>query len=93
MVHPYHQGEGTPLHLHKVDTPLHHLVMVDMPLLLDMEVHQVDMDGMFLPLDMVGMFLLLAMELGRRGMIIGDRREDDSISSEHQHASLYKITS
>ena len=74
MGHPYHQGEGTRLHLHRVDTPLHRLVMVDMPLLLDMEVHQVDMEGMFLLLDMVGMFLLLGMELGRRGMIIGDRR-------------------
>lgn len=50
------------------------------------------MDGMYLLLDMVGMLLLPAMELGRRDMIIGDRREDDSISSEHHHASLYKIT-
>jgi hypothetical protein len=49
--------------------------MVDMPLPLDMEVRQVDMEGMHPLLDMVGMFLLLDMELGRRGMIIGDKRQ------------------
>jgi hypothetical protein len=58
-----------------VDTPLHHLRMVDMllPLDLDMEVRQLDMEGIYRLLD-IGMRLLLGMELGRRGMIIGDRR-------------------
>ena len=50
--------------------------MAVMPLLLDMEVHQVVMEGMYPPLDldMVGMRLLVDTELDRRGMIIGDRR-------------------
>jgi hypothetical protein len=58
-----------------VDTPLHHLRMGDMPLLLDldMEVRQLDMEGIYLRMD-IGMRVLLGMELGRRGMIIGDRR-------------------
>jgi hypothetical protein len=75
MVHPSHQGEDTPHHLLKADTPLHHLRMVVMPLLLGMEVRQLDMEGMYPLLGMVGMFLLLDMELGRRGMIIGDKRQ------------------
>jgi hypothetical protein len=33
------------------------------------------MEGMHPLLDMAGMFLLLDMELGRRGMIIGDKRQ------------------
>jgi hypothetical protein len=50
--------------------------MVDMPHLpLGMEVRQVDMEGMYLLLGMVGMRLLVLMELGRRGMIIGDKRQ------------------
>jgi hypothetical protein len=48
--------------------------MVDMPLPLGMEVRQVDMEGMYLLLD-IGMRPLVGMELGRRGMIIGDRRQ------------------
>jgi hypothetical protein len=47
--------------------------MVVMPLPLGMEVHQVDMEGMYLLLGMVGMRLLVGMELGHRGMIIGDK--------------------
>jgi hypothetical protein len=49
--------------------------MVVMPLPLGMEVRQLDMEGMYLLLGMVGMRLLVGMELGRRGMIIGDRRQ------------------
>ena len=49
--------------------------MVVMPPLLDMEVRQVDMEGMYPPLGMVGMRHLVDMGLGRRGMIIGDRRQ------------------
>jgi hypothetical protein len=72
-VHPSHQEEDIPHHLYKVDTP-HHLRMVVMPLTLHMvEVHQVDMEEMYLLLD-IGMRLLVGMELGHRGMIIGDRR-------------------
>jgi hypothetical protein len=49
--------------------------MVVMPLPLDMEVRQVGMEGMYLPLAMVEMRPLVGMELGRRGMIIGDKRQ------------------
>jgi hypothetical protein len=49
--------------------------MVDMPLPLGMEVRQLDMEGMYLLLGMVGIRLLVDMELGRRGMIIGDKRQ------------------
>jgi hypothetical protein len=49
--------------------------MVVMPLPLGMEVRQVDMEGMYLLLGMVGMRLLVGMELGHRGMIIGDKRQ------------------
>ena len=74
MVHPSHQGEDTPHHLLKVVTPPHQRMVV-MPLLLGMGVRQVDMEGMYPPLGMVGMRLLVDMGLGRRGMIIGDRRQ------------------
>ena len=62
----YHTGEDMPLLLE--DIPPHHpLGTVEMLL-------QVGMLGTGLQLDMGGTPLLLGMELGRRDMIIGDKR-------------------